>query len=169
VVESDKKNLHQTSLDTPKFAHTLRSFSTKVYIYIYIYIYIIMKLPRILATSCPHSEFNCINKFFKNRAYVFWFNISVQPLIWERCLATSCYVGKIIYFRITGKFLVTRWIHSSVFHGNQCATCCEAHANFADESACLAGDNVWNEVVTIHRSQELLKTLSSLYVDIFRN
>jgi hypothetical protein len=32
--------------------------------------------------------------------------------------------------------------------------------NFADESTCLTADNAWNEVVTIHRSQEVLKMLS---------
>jgi hypothetical protein len=37
---------------------------------------------------------------------------------------------------------------------------CEAHTNFADESACLTADNVRNEVATIHRSQEVLKVLS---------
>jgi hypothetical protein len=37
--------------------------------------------------------------------------------------------------------------------------------NFADESACLTADNVHNEFVTIHRSQEMLKMLSP-YTDI---
>jgi hypothetical protein len=31
---------------------------------------------------------------------------------------------------------------------------------FADESACLTANNVQNEVVTSHRSQEVLKMLS---------
>jgi hypothetical protein len=47
--------------------------------------------------------------------------------------------------------------------------CCEGHMNFADESACPMANNVQNEVVTIHRSQVMLKMLSSLQVDIFRN
>jgi hypothetical protein len=38
---------------------------------------------------------------------------------------------------------------------------------FADESACLTADNIRNEVVTIHRSQEVFKMLSYLHVDIF--
>jgi hypothetical protein len=37
--------------------------------------------------------------------------------------------------------------------------CHEAHIKFADESACLTASNVQNEVVTIHRSQEVLKML----------
>jgi hypothetical protein len=37
--------------------------------------------------------------------------------------------------------------------------CREAHTNFADESACVTGDSVRNEVVTIHRSQVALKML----------
>jgi hypothetical protein len=37
----------------------------------------------------------------------------------------------------------------------------------ADASACLTVDNIWNEVVSIHRSQEVLKMLPSLHVDIF--
>jgi hypothetical protein len=60
-------------------------------------------------------------------------------------------------------------VHGSALHGGRCAACCEAYTNFANESACLTADNVWNEVVTIHRSQEVLKVLSSLYVDISRN
>jgi hypothetical protein len=39
--------------------------------------------------------------------------------------------------------------------------------NFADEAACLTGNNVPNEVVTIHTSQEMLKMLSSQHVGIF--
>jgi hypothetical protein len=54
-------------------------------------------------------------------------------------------------------------------HGGRYAACCEAHTNFADESASLKADNVRNEVVIIHESQEVLKTLSSLHANIFRN
>jgi hypothetical protein len=56
-------------------------------------------------------------------------------------------------------------VHGSVLHGGQCAAHCEAYTNFADESACLMSDNVRNEAVT----QEVLKMLSSLHVDIYRN
>jgi hypothetical protein len=35
--------------------------------------------------------------------------------------------------------------------------------NFANESACLKADKVQNKVLTIHRSQEVLKILSSTY------
>jgi hypothetical protein len=38
--------------------------------------------------------------------------------------------------------------------------------NFADESVCPLADNVQNEVVTIHISQEVLTMLSPLHVDI---
>jgi hypothetical protein len=44
-----------------------------------------------------------------------------------------------------------------VVHGSQCTAICKADMNFADESICLLAVNVWNEVVTIHRSQEVLK------------
>jgi hypothetical protein len=47
-----------------------------------------------------------------------------------------------------------------VLHGDLSTTGCKAHTNFADESACLAMDNVRNEVVTIHKSQEELKMLA---------
>jgi hypothetical protein len=60
-------------------------------------------------------------------------------------------------------------VHGSALHGGRSTACCEAHTNFADESAWLTADNVRKEVVTIHRSQEVLKMLSSLHVDIFRN
>jgi hypothetical protein len=35
--------------------------------------------------------------------------------------------------------------HGSVLNGNRCATCCDEHKNFVDESACLMADNVQNE------------------------
>jgi hypothetical protein len=44
-----------------------------------------------------------------------------------------------------------------VLHGDLCTTCREAHANFADESV----NDIWNEVVTFHKSQEVLKMLSN--------
>jgi hypothetical protein len=50
-------------------------------------------------------------------------------------------------------------IYGSALHGDRCTAGCEAHTNFADESACLKADNVQNEVVTIHRSQAMLKML----------
>jgi hypothetical protein len=49
--------------------------------------------------------------------------------------------------------------HGSALHGDRLTAGCEAHTNFADESICLLADNVHNEVVTIHRSQEVLKML----------
>jgi hypothetical protein len=53
-----------------------------------------------------------------------------------------------------------RVVHGSVLHGDWCTTGCEVRMNFADESICLFTNNVQNEVVTIHRSQEVLKMLS---------
>jgi hypothetical protein len=52
-----------------------------------------------------------------------------------------------------------------VLHDDWSTTGCEAHTNFAKESACLRVINIPNEVVTIHRSQEVLKILS-LYTQI---
>jgi hypothetical protein len=59
------------------------------------------------------------------------------------------------------------WVHGSALHGSWCTACCGTHMNFSDESACLMADNIRNEVVTIHRSQEVLKMLSSLHIHIF--
>jgi hypothetical protein len=76
----------------------------------------------------------------------------------------------IIYIIIQGGFLVCGpgpWL--CVSRDSWCTACSEVHMNFANESASLMADNVWNEVVTIHRSQEVLKILSSVHVDIFRN
>jgi hypothetical protein len=56
--------------------------------------------------------------------------------------------------------------HGFALHGDQWAFCCEAHTNFADESACLTADNIQNEIVTIHRSEEVLKMLCH-YTKIF--
>jgi hypothetical protein len=55
-------------------------------------------------------------------------------------------------------------VHGTAFHGDLCAACRETRANFVGESACLTAHNVRNEVVTIHRSQEVLKMLSPLHV-----
>jgi hypothetical protein len=52
--------------------------------------------------------------------------------------------------------------HGSVLHSDWCTAGFEMHTNFVDESACLMANNVRNEVVTIHRSQEVLK-MPSLY------
>jgi hypothetical protein len=49
--------------------------------------------------------------------------------------------------------------HSSAHHGDQYTAGCKVHINFADESARLMADNFQNEVVTIYRSQEVLKML----------
>jgi hypothetical protein len=37
------------------------------------------------------------------------------------------------------------WFHGSALQGDWGAACCEAHENFADESACLMADKVWTE------------------------
>jgi hypothetical protein len=42
---------------------------------------------------------------------------------------------------------------------DQCITACKEHMNFTDESISLLVHNVRNEVVTIHRSQQVLKML----------
>jgi hypothetical protein len=57
--------------------------------------------------------------------------------------------------------------HGCALHDGRCAACRESHTNFADESAYLSAGDAWNEVVTIHRSQEVLKILSSLHAGIF--
>jgi hypothetical protein len=53
----------------------------------------------------------------------------------------------------------------ALLHSNRCTAGSKVHTNFANESACLMADNVQNEVVTINRSQEMLKMLS-LYMSI---
>jgi hypothetical protein len=84
-------------------------------------------------------------------------------------LAQQCTRSHSLFHLHREQFYCVRRVHGSAFHGDRCAPCREAHANVVDESACLTADNVWNEVVTIHRSQVVLKMLYSLYVDIFRN
>jgi hypothetical protein len=62
-----------------------------------------------------------------------------------------------------------RWpVHGSALHGDRCTAACEAHTNLADELICLLADNVWNEVVTIHRSRVVLQMPLPLHVDIPR-
>jgi hypothetical protein len=50
-------------------------------------------------------------------------------------------------------------VHGAALHGNQCTAGCEKDTNFADESVYLLAANFRNEVVTIHRSQEVLQML----------
>jgi hypothetical protein len=56
-------------------------------------------------------------------------------------------------------YFVVRF-HSPALHSNLCTAGCEVHTNCASESACIMVTNAWIEVVTIHRSQEVLKMLS---------
>jgi hypothetical protein len=42
-------------------------------------------------------------------------------------------------------YLFADRIHVSALHGDRCSAGCEAHMNFAVESACLTADNVLNE------------------------
>jgi hypothetical protein len=58
------------------------------------------------------------------------------------------------------KYLTEELIQGGIDLVDRCAAGCEAHTNFADESASLMADNVRNEVVPIHRSQEILKMIS---------
>jgi hypothetical protein len=53
-------------------------------------------------------------------------------------------------------YLVGRF-HGSALHGDRFTAGCEAHTNLADKSGCLTADNFRNKLVTIHRSQEVLK------------
>jgi hypothetical protein len=52
------------------------------------------------------------------------------------------------------------WFHSSPLHNDQDPASNKAYMNFVNKSECVTADNVRNEVVTIHRSQEVLKMLS---------
>jgi hypothetical protein len=71
----------------------------------------------------------------------------------------------LIYVDTQREFLLVDWFHSSGPHSDRGAACCEAHTNFANESACLAADGLRNEVVTIQKSQEVLKMLA-LYMTV---
>jgi hypothetical protein len=66
----------------------------------------------------------------------------------------------ISYKRYRDDFYFVDRFHGSALHGDRGAACREANTIFFDESARLTADNVQNEVVTIHRSQEVLKMLS---------
>jgi hypothetical protein len=49
------------------------------------------------------------------------------------------YYTQSFFFNFVDRF------HGSVLHGDRCTAGCEAHRNFADESAWLLAHNVWNE------------------------
>jgi hypothetical protein len=58
-------------------------------------------------------------------------------------------------------FYFIDWFHGSVLQCVRGAACCDAHMNFAEESAYLTADNVRNEGKFFpHRSKEVLKMLS---------
>jgi hypothetical protein len=50
--------------------------------------------------------------------------------------------------------------HGCALQSDQYTAGCKAHTNFADELVYLTADNARNELVKIHRSQEVLKMLS---------
>jgi hypothetical protein len=52
---------------------------------------------------------------------------------------------KIIKLMYIEDFYFVDQFHGSAHHGAQCATCCEAHKNFVDESVYFTADNVQNE------------------------
>jgi hypothetical protein len=76
--------------------------------------------------------------------------------ILEKKVRSISYTGR-IFTSFTGS--------TALFHGDLSTAGFEEHTDFSDESACLTADNIRNEVVTIHRSQEVLK----IHVDIFCN
>jgi hypothetical protein len=47
-----------------------------------------------------------------------------------------------------------------VLRGDRCTISCKGHTNFADKPICLLANNIQNEVVTIHRLQQMMKMLS---------
>jgi hypothetical protein len=57
--------------------------------------------------------------------------------------------------------------HSSTLQCDRRSACREAHTNFAADSERLTANNIRNEVVTIHRSQEVLQMLSLYMYKIF--
>jgi hypothetical protein len=78
-------------------------------------------------------------------------NSSLEPYCYASPLDALLLYREYFYF-------VDRF-HGSAHHDDRCTAGCEARTNFTDESACLTADNVRNEIVTIHRSQEILKML----------
>jgi hypothetical protein len=61
------------------------------------------------------------------------------------------YISMLICIYMKDFYFVDRF-HGSALSGDRCTASCEAHTNFADESASPKADNVRNEVVTIQRS-----------------
>jgi hypothetical protein len=55
------------------------------------------------------------------------------------------WVPKPPFHNMQGIFLVTRRTHGSVLHSYWCIADREVHTFFADDSACLTANNVWNE------------------------
>jgi hypothetical protein len=69
------------------------------------------------------------------------------------CNGTSCQLYRVDFY------FVDRF-HDSACYKVIGVLLAEGHTNSADESACLIVNNIQNKVVTIHRSQEVLKMLS---------
>jgi hypothetical protein len=95
----------------------------------------------------------------------------VTTMLLGRLISTA-FLKMVTSFWITlyrDKFYFFDRFNSSALHGYRCTTGCGAHTNFAGESACLTADNIRNEAVTTHRSQEALEMLSLYMQIIFRN
>jgi hypothetical protein len=90
-----------------------------------------------------------------------WFTIFQQPLILKSGLQI-----RLIYSMYRENFYSLPRVHGSALHGGRCTVGREADADFAIKSICLMADNIRNEVLTIHISQEVLKMPSSLHFAI---
>jgi hypothetical protein len=88
--------------------------------------------------------------------FIFW--LRTEPVAKDSILSMEVGCSDRVLYR--EDFYFVDWFHGSALHGDRGAACREAHTNFSDESACLTADNVRNEVITIHRSQKVLKILS---------
>jgi hypothetical protein len=79
------------------------------------------------------------------------------------------YPARSINYYYREDFYFVDQFHCSALQGDQCTTGCEVHTNFADESACLMVDNVWNEVVNNSQITGGVENAVPLHVDIFKN
>jgi hypothetical protein len=87
--------------------------------------------------------------------------LNLQGQFKKKRLFTTYIYGEDFYF-------VDRF-HCSALHGNQGATCREAHTNFAADSACLTAD-VWNEVQGVQpmRKRDLQRRSGATFLRDYR-
>lgn len=84
-------------------------------------------------------------------------NITLNPVLQQYFLyAPLIFYGNVQTYIITYRDVL---VHTSAPYDKWCTTTCEVNTNFAAESVSLMAHNIWDDVITLHKSPILQKML----------